>query len=209
MRGTCRAKSSWEVAARLGHLCPGAHLPPVSEMTIVDLPATNATVRLAAAGDPAAFARLVDLHHASMARVAFTVCGDSELARDATQQAWEVAWRRLSGLRDHGQVRAWLVAIAANEARQAVRRRRSRPVIDLNERIDVAAGADPADRIGTVDLARALAHLTADDRALLALRFVAGLDATEIATGLHLSPSGVRSRLSRLLQRLRMELDHA
>jgi RNA polymerase sigma factor (sigma-70 family) len=178
-------------------------------MTIGDLPATNATVRLAATGDSAAFARLVDLHHGAMARVAYTVCGDAELARDATQQAWEIAWRRLSGLRDHGQVRAWLVAIAANEARQAVRRRRSRPVVDINERLDTAPGADPADRIGTVDLARALAHLSADDRALIALRYVAGLDATEIATGLRMSPSGVRSRLARLLQRLRTELDHA
>jgi RNA polymerase sigma-70 factor (ECF subfamily) len=152
---------------------------------------------------------LVDIHHASMSKVAFTVCGDSELARDATQQAWEIAWRRLPGLRDHSQVRSWLVAIAANEARQAVRRRRSRPVVDLNERVDAASGADPADRIGTVDLARALAHLSADDRALIALRYVAGLDATEIASGLQLSPSGVRSRLARLLQHLRTELDHA
>jgi RNA polymerase sigma factor (sigma-70 family) len=181
----------------------------MSELTIGDLAATNATVRLAASGDSAAFARLVDLHHASMAKVAYTVCGDSELARDATQQAWEVAWRRLSGLRDHHQVRSWLVAIAANEARQAVRRRRSRPVVDLNERLDAGPGVDPADRIGTVDLARALAHLSPDDRALIALRFVAGLDATEIARGLRMSPSGVRSRLARLLQRLRTELDHA
>lgn len=174
-----------------------------------DVTATESTVRLAATGDAAAFARLVDLYHAPMAKVAYAVCGDAETARDATQQAWEIAWRRLPTLRDETQVRPWLVAIAANEARQAVRRRRTRVIVDISERTDAAPGADPADRIGTVDLARVLRTLDPDDRALLAMRFMAGLDATEIARGLRLSPSGVRSRLARLLERLRTELDHA
>ena len=181
----------------------------MTDITIGDLPATDATVRLAASGDEVAFARLVERHHASMAKVAYAVCGDAEAARDATQSAWAIAWRRLSTLRDESQVRSWLVAIAANEARQAVRKRGHRTVVDISESLDAAPGADPADRIGSVDLARALSGLKPDDRSLLALRFVAGLDSTEIAAQLHLSPSGVRSRLARLIERLRTELDHA
>ena len=133
-----------------------------------------------------------------MARVAYAVCGDAEAARDAVQGAWTIAWRRLPTLRDPAQVRAWLVAIAANEARQAVRKRGHRTIVDISESLDAAPGADPADGIGIVDLARALAGLKPDDRALLALRFVAGLDSTEIAAQLGMSASGVRSRLSRL-----------
>jgi RNA polymerase sigma-70 factor (ECF subfamily) len=156
-----------------------------------------------------AFERLVVRHHASMAKVAYAVCGDTEVARDAVQAAWAIAWRRLPSLRDHGQVRAWLIAIAANEARQSVRRARRHVVMDISPSMDVADEADPADRIGIVDLGRALARMKPDDRALLAMRFVAGLDSTEIAAQLHLSPSGVRSRLARLIERLRTELDHA
>ncbi|HEY3335449.1 MAG TPA: sigma-70 family RNA polymerase sigma factor [Candidatus Limnocylindrales bacterium] len=181
----------------------------MTDITIGDAPAADATVRLAANGDEVAFARLVERHHASMAKVAYAVCGDAEVARDATQNAWTIAWRRLPTLRDHAQVRAWLVAIAANEARQAIRKGGRRIVVDISESLDAAPGADPADRIGTVDLARALAGLKPDDRALLALRFVAGLDSTEIAAQLGMSASGVRSRLSRLIERLRTELDHA
>ncbi|MEO5965928.1 MAG: sigma-70 family RNA polymerase sigma factor [Candidatus Limnocylindrales bacterium] len=129
-----------------------------------------------------------------MARVAYPVTGDVEAARDATEVAWATAWRRLHTLRDHGQVRAWLVAIAANEARQMVRNWGTRTIVDISEALDAAPAADPADRIATVDLARALARLKPDDRALLALRFAAGLDSTEIAAQLHLTPSGVRSR---------------
>lgn len=171
--------------------------------------AADQTVGLAASGDTDAFARLVERHHASMAKVAYAVCGDAEAARDATQAAWTIAWRRLHTLRDHTQVRAWLVAIAANEARQHVRKRGRVTVVDISESLDAAADADPADRIGTVDLGRALAGLEPDDRTLLALRFVAGLGSTEIAAQLGISASGVRSRLSRLIERLRTELDHA
>ena len=107
------------------------------------------------------------------------------------------------------QIRPWLIAIAANEARQVIRAQRRRPVIDISEAVTPDAGGDPADVIGLVDLQRALAHLKPDDRRLLALRFVAGFDSTEIARHTGLSPSGVRSRLARLVDRLRTEIDHA
>lgn len=176
---------------------------------MTDVPAVDRTVALAATGDEAAFARLVAEHHAAMARVAYVIVGDADQARDAVQSAWALAWRRIGSLRDPAQVRPWLVAIAANEARQLLRRRRARPVVDISAALDRHRAGDPADRIETVDLARALARLAPDDRALLALRFVAGLDSTEIASQLGLSASGVRSRLARLLERLRTELDHA
>ena len=179
------------------------------DVAVHDAPALDTTVRLAAQGDEAAFTRLVSEHRAAMARVAFVICGDPEATRDAVQAAWTIAWRRLHTLRDPGQVRSWLIAIAANEARQAIRGQRRRPVIDISSAVQQDAGGDPADTIGLVDLQRALAHLTPDERRLLALRFVAGLDSTEIAHHIGLSASGVRSRLARLIDRLRTDIDHA
>ena len=166
----------------------------------------EATVQSAAAGDEIAFARLVAENHASMARVAFVVCGDVEGARDATQSAWAIAWRRIPALRDPSRVKAWLVAIAANEARQLARRRRRMPVVDISDELTVAIGADPGTSTDLVDLHRALRGLTPEDRSLLALRFAAGLDSNEIAMQLGITASGVRSRLARLLERLRADL---
>ena len=91
-----------------------------------------------------------------------------------------------------------------------MRRRRRHTNVDLsmaNEAIGVFA--DPSDTIALVDLERALRRLGPDDRLVIALRFVAGLDSTEIATQLGGSASGVRSRLARILARLRLDLDHA
>jgi RNA polymerase sigma-70 factor (ECF subfamily) len=181
----------------------------MTSITVQDAPVVATTVRLAAQGDEAAFTRLVAEHRAAMARVAFVICGDPEATRDAVQTAWSIAWRRLHTLRDPEQIRPWLIAIAANEARQVIRAQRRRPVIDISEAVVRDAGGDPADAIGLVDLQRALAHLKSDDRRLLGLRFVAGFDSTEIARHTGLSASGVRSRLARLVDRLRTEIDHA
>jgi RNA polymerase sigma-70 factor (ECF subfamily) len=179
----------------------------MTDMALVDATAAATLVRLAAGGSEAAFARLVADHHRAMARVAYVVTGNAELTEDAVQTAWSIAWRRLYSVRDPDQVRAWLVAIAANEARQMMRRQRRVTIVDISEALDRGGEGDPADLIGLVDLERVLRRLGPDDRVLLALRFVAGLDSTEIAAQLGLSASGVRSRLARLLERLRTDLD--
>jgi RNA polymerase sigma factor (sigma-70 family) len=171
-----------------------------------DLTVTETTVRSAARGDEAAFARLVAAHHAAMARVAYVICGDPEATRDAAQSAWTIAWRRIGSLRDSSQVRAWLIAIAANEARQVVRRRRRERVVDISADVRIEDRPDPGDEIELIDLRRVIHGLKDDDRTLLALRYAAGLDSVEIADLLGLSPSGVRSRLARLLERLRADL---
>jgi len=177
------------------------------ELTAPNETARESTLDRAAAGDEMAFARLVSEHHGSMARVAFTICGDPDVARDATQNAWTIAWRRLRTLREPDRLGSWLIAIAANEARQAIRRRGRRPVTDLSAAMEVDAGGDPAHVLDVMDLQRALRGMGPDDRRLLALRFVAGFDSSEIAGHLGMSASGVRSRLSRLVDRLRQEMD--
>ena len=191
----------------MGHFAAAVHQPFVTD--IATEPATlDGTVQRAARGDEAAFANLISEHHASMSRVAFVICGDAETTRDAVQSAWAIAWARIGSVRDPSQIRAWLVAVAANEARQAVRRRRRIHIADIADANALVGDDDPADRISVVDLRRVLRGLTADERALLALRYVAGLDSTEIAAQLGGSASGIRSRLSRLLDRLRIDLDH-
>jgi len=162
------------------------------------------TLTQAAAGDEAAFARIVNAYHADMVRVAYGVCGDREQALDAVQAAWVIAWRKLRTVRQPDRLRSWLVAVAANEARHVARRRRP-AVIEIA--MDVPGpGGDPSDEISRVDLVNALRHMKPDDRSLIALRYGAGLDSNDIAALLNISASGVRVRLMRALERLRKEL---
>jgi RNA polymerase sigma-70 factor (ECF subfamily) len=166
-------------------------------------------VRRAAAGDETACEQLVSEHYAPMVRAAYVITGDSELAREATQAAWTKAWRRLSSLLQPERVRPWLVAIAANEARQLVRGQHRRTIREITVGMRDRPDGDPAARIEVMDLKRAVLRLPPGDQSLLALRFVAGLDSAEIGEQSGMSASGVRSRLARVLDRLRKELDDA
>jgi len=165
------------------------------------------TIELAAAGDARALAQIIARYHEDMARVCVVVCGgDPEIAADAVQSAWPVAWRKLGKLRDPSALRSWLVAIAANEARQIIRREHRRRVVEVSVVDTSRSHEDPQARAALADLGIALRRLGPDDRSLLALRYVSGLDSNEIGRALGISASGVRSRLERLLARLRTEL---
>jgi RNA polymerase sigma-70 factor (ECF subfamily) len=167
----------------------------------------TSVVALAARGDEAAFTRIVRARHDDMTRVCFVICGDLDLADDAVQAAWSIAWRKLATLNDPDRLRPWLVSVAANETRQLLRRRHRRTVVEVGIGAAEMPGAtDPASRAGDLDLVNALARLSPEDRALLAMRYVAGFDATEIGRAMGRSASGTRARLSRLLARLRPEL---
>jgi RNA polymerase sigma-70 factor (ECF subfamily) len=177
-----------------------------------DVAAGAAIVARAAAGDRAAFTQIVAAHHADMTRVAYVVTGgDQDLADDAVQSAWAVAWRKLGSLHDPSRLRAWLVAVAANEARRLARRRRLRTVTQIeisgdDPRLVDPAGPDPAERGDVIDLRAVLQHLSADEKVLLSLRYDAGLDSREIGRVLGRPAATVRWRLSRLVARLRKEL---
>jgi RNA polymerase sigma-70 factor (ECF subfamily) len=177
----------------------------VSELGIHGASAAE-LVAEAAAGDAVAFARIVAAHHDDMARVSFVICGDRELAQDAVQAAWPIAWRKLGALRDPDRLRPWLVTIAAREARHLARRERRHRMVEVAVTDIGSNQGDPGRRSAATDLAVALGRLSPDERRVLALRHIAGLDATEIGRALGLSASGVRSRLARAIERLRKEL---
>ena len=171
-------------------------------------------VQAASIGDESAFTELVSRHHQDMLRVAYVICREPALAEDAAQAAWAIAWRRIGDVKDPTQIRGWLVAVAANEARQTMRSRRqtvheiSVGDVELARVPDVRS--DPlADSISRSDLRRVLESLDPTDRALIALRYVAELSSDEIGRALGMSSSGARGRLSRLLLRLRGELRDA
>ena len=159
-------------------------------------------------GDELAFARIVAAHHDDLSRVAFVVTRDADLAADAVQEAWALAWRGLPRLRDRERLRPWLVSIAANQARLLARRARRRTIVEIGVAPEPRGDplSDSTVWVADLDLRNALAQLSPDDRALLAMRYVAGLDSTELAHFSGLSPSGTRARLARLLTTLRKEL---
>jgi RNA polymerase sigma-70 factor (ECF subfamily) len=166
--------------------------------------ARTRTLGIDGALDETTFRALFEEVSPQLLRLATVVCGNRDLAEDAVQNAWQQAWRKRADLRDVGRSRSWLMAIAANEARMLVRRERLRSRIEaFLFRDEPSAMPDAA---AFVDLEAALGRLSADDRTLLALKYIGGYTSAEIGPLVGSAPATVRVRLSRLHHRLRKEL---
>jgi RNA polymerase sigma-70 factor (ECF subfamily) len=179
---------------------------------LIDQEILAGVVESASTGDEVAFARIVAAHHADMTRVSFVVCGDLDMAHEAVQAAWPIAWRKLRSLQDPSRLRPWLIAVAANEARQLIRRRTRRSIFEIHVEDGEDAqrgyrtGGDPAEHAAEVDLAAALQRLAPEERVVVAMRYLIGLNSSEIGQAIGMSPPGVRARLARSLDRLREDL---
>jgi len=80
-------------------------------------------VAAAREGDRAAFDELVSLHYRAVFRTAMAALQRREDAEDVTQDAFVLAWRKVSGFRGDSSFKTWLLTIVW---RQALDRRRSR-----------------------------------------------------------------------------------
>jgi len=158
-------------------------------------------------GDETAFARIVVAFDDEMYRVCVAVCRDQTIAADAVQAAWTIAWKKLGSVRQPDRLRQWLVSVAVNEGKKLLKSRTRRMEAPLPfQPAGPNDGRDPAASVDFIDLIAALERLNPDDRALLAMRYMAGFNSTELAAALGISAAGVRQRIKRLVDRLREEL---
>ncbi len=172
-----------------------------------------ALVQRARAGEPEAFARIVERHQAAAFRVAWVLCGNAADAEEATQDAFVKAHGALARFRTGSPLRPWLLSIAANEARNRRRAAGRREHLALRAAGEVTTPAAPsseslalaADR--DAGLRAALARLGDADREVVWLRYFAELSEAETAAALGCRPGTVKSRTSRALARLRAELE--
>jgi RNA polymerase sigma-70 factor (ECF subfamily) len=158
------------------------------------------------------FAPLVTPHTAVMARVAAALVGIPD-AEDAAQEALMRAWRAWASLREPDSTRAWLMQITVNVCR-TWRARGQGLRQSVEDRLNTAALQEAgqttlgaSDHVDALDLRHALLTLDDDMRMVVALRFYAGMDSTEIGELLGVSPATIRGRLRRALLRLRHTLD--
>jgi RNA polymerase sigma-70 factor (ECF subfamily) len=134
--------------------------------------------------------------------LAFAMLRDRQEAEDAVQEAALKAWRAMENAnRDGRSPRPWFLAIVGNQCRDVRRAGWSRVLKPgfLPEREAKDHAASVAER---VDIERALAGLTRQQRAMLYLRYGLDMAPQEIAEVLSLRLGTVKSRLHRTVRRL-------
>lgn len=132
------------------------------------------------------------------------------VAEDLTAATFEKAWRsRESYRRDRGAVSTWLLAIARRVAVDEFRTARDEIDIDALEQPASHPGPEEAvqRREQEDSLRRLLAALPDRERELVALKYGAGLNNRAIAHQTGLSESNVGTILSRVVNRLRAQME--
>ena len=159
-------------------------------------------VRLARAGDPAAFRILVERHLPLARARASRLCADPGDVDDVVQESFLQAFVALDRLRDPDRFAAWLSGIVLNVYRVLRRRTPLTLLADWPERLhprsqDGLPSADDLDR--SQALAQAVAELPAGQRQAVAMFYYADQPAGQIAG----SPTAATSSLHKARRRLR------
>lgn len=159
-------------------------------------------------GDRQAYGEIVCRYRDGVVNVVYRMCGDPELAEEATQEAFIRAWQHLYSYKSQFSFRSWVYRIAINVALDALRRQPETTVID---NIDLQSPADGPEetlegqeRIDQVR--RAVSVLPSASRAVIILREYEGLSYQEISLALDIPIGTVMSRLNYGRQQLRQAL---
>jgi RNA polymerase sigma-70 factor (ECF subfamily) len=163
-------------------------------------------------GDQDAFSDLVGLDGDRCYAVALGILRDVELARDAVQQAFFLAWRDLPTLRDPERFGPWLHRLLVNACYEEARRRRrwSTRIRPITADGPATTHHDPIIGVAERDaLERAFARLSPEHRAVVVLHHHVGLPLTEISDIVRVPVGTVKSRLHYATRLLRTALADA
>lgn len=163
-------------------------------------------VEQAKSGDSLAFDRLV-AHYRDMALGYARSLVGAEAAEDAVQEALVVAHQRLDRLEDSGAFVGWLRGIVRHRALHGIKRRSGVTIAELDNIPDLEdLEQSLVDGLDSSDIARAVADLPEDQRAMLGLHYQRGLSHAEIGAKLGISNGTVNMRLHAIRTRLRRRL---
>ena len=173
------------------------------------MPTREETVLAARAGDTAAFRLLIEESGPAVLRVAELILDSRADAEDAVQEACFRAWKDLPTLRDANRWEPWFRKIAVHAAIERTRRRprvASIRVLDVDAAGDgdFTRGVDAADELRWL-----LGALSAEERALIVLRYGSDLEVPDAAAVLGIPLGTAKSRLHRALGRLRRRAEGA
>ncbi len=165
-------------------------------------------VARAQAGDERAVELLVSRHLDGVFRVAVSITRDDDVAQDVVQEAFLKMVRAIDSFRGDASFKTWLMTIAANEARGALRKSTRRRESPIDERSPLPArGRDidqaVVDRSESERARQVLETLPEKQRLSVALRIDEGLSFREIGDVIGSSEGAARVNYFHGIRRLR------
>jgi RNA polymerase sigma-70 factor, ECF subfamily len=157
-------------------------------------------------GDRRAFSELVRRHQAVVYRSCYRILGDREDAKDASQEAFIRAYRKLDTFQGRSLFKTWILRLAMNVSlNERSRRELPRADVDLANTIP-GPEAPEAEFVKTEAAARVhevLQLVRSDHRAAIVLRDLEGLTYRETAESLGIAEGTAKSWVHRGRERLK------
>jgi len=149
-------------------------------------------------GDTSAFDELVTKYRARIFRLAYCIVKNEDDAWDITQEAFLLSWLSIQRFERRASFYTWLYSVTINVTRNSLRRKGWRNDVELSDSIpDSSVG--PEKNCQHTEIREwvnwALAELSPEQRAVVKLKELKGLQYREIAQALNLSIGTVMSRL--------------
>jgi RNA polymerase sigma-70 factor (ECF subfamily) len=170
-------------------------------------------VQRAPSGDEQAFAALFQGHKKRVYSVCLLMTKDIAEAEDLTQEAFLQVFRSVGSFRGDSAFSTWLYRVAVNTVLMKLRRRKSPPLVSLDEPVSAESPslrrdvgkADPqlSGAIDRITLRRALQELPEGCRQIFALHEVEGYHHHEIAKMLDCSVGNSKSQLHKAKMKMR------
>jgi len=151
-------------------------------------------------GDRNAFGELVRIHAQGVTNVSYRMCGDLQIAEEASQEAFIQAWLHLSSYRPQTSLRNWLYRIAVNAATDILRKEKRILPHAIEDLPLTDSGPGPEALLSqserTALVQKAILSLPDASRAVLVLREYEEMSYHEIADTLDIPIGTVMSRLN-------------
>lgn len=170
-------------------------------------------VQRAQRGDEQAFAALFQLHKKRVYSVCLQMTKDVADAEDLTQEAFMQVFRSVNSFRGDSAFSTWLYRVAVNTVLMKLRRRKSPPVLSLDEPVSADSpslkreiGKKDPSLCGAIDriaLRRAIEELPGGCRQIFDLHEVEGYQHHEIAELLECSIGNSKSQLHKAKMKMR------
>jgi RNA polymerase sigma-70 factor (ECF subfamily) len=160
------------------------------------------------AGDPEALRQVVERYQDRIFGLLYGIVRDRHEVEDVAQEVFLKVFTRIDAFDGRSRFYTWLYRVAANTAKDHVKKRARRPAVALDEDAGLEAGGrgpvESAERSEARRRVReSIAKLPVRYREVLALRELDGLSYNEIAEVLKVSIGTVESRLHRARTRLK------
>ncbi len=156
---------------------------------------------LARKGDTAAFSRLYSLVYKEMYHTALYNLRNPHDAADAVSEAVTDAFETIGKLRDADAFKAWIMKILFAKIKK-----KQREYMNSNANIEDEVIYTSDFDFESSDLKEALSSLDDESRAILSLSVLSGYNSNEISKISGLKASTIRSRLSKIKEKLRHSL---